>query len=43
MADLIEAQDRNNRIVLDTTVSADIVTKIPAMNGQWSGSTVCNC
>ena len=34
MADLIEAQDRNNRIVLDTTVSADTVTKIPAMNGH---------
>ncbi|WP_323062190.1 BppU family phage baseplate upper protein [Limosilactobacillus reuteri] len=34
MTDLIEAQDRNNRIVLDTTVSADTVTKIPAMNGH---------
>lgn len=34
MADLLEAQDRNNRIVLDTTVSADRIVKIPAMNGH---------
>lgn len=34
MADLIEAKDRNNRIVLDTTVSADRTTMIPAMNGH---------
>ena len=34
MANLLEAQDRNNRIVLDTTVSADRTTMIPAMNGH---------
>lgn len=34
MADLIEAEDRNNRVVLDTTVSADRTVKIPAMNGH---------
>ena len=34
MANLLEAQDRNNRIVLDTTVSADRIVKIPAMNGH---------
>lgn len=34
MADLIEAKDRNNRIILDTTVSADTTVKMPAMNGH---------
>lgn len=34
MADLIEAKDRNNRIILDTTVSADTTVEMPAMNGH---------
>ncbi len=34
MADLITATDRNNRVVLDTTVSADTIVKMPQMNGH---------